>query len=96
MSDILKKLDMGRPMSEPEIFLNILNMMIKYGLEIYISRGLIEKLGVHSTGKLSDDLELTLKLETDDRTILTDYLKEVFLTYDGRDKEALYLDTIHL
>ena len=96
MSGVLKQLNFGRPMSEPEIFLNILNMMIEYQLEIYISRGLIEKLGKNATGKLSEDLELTLKLEKDDRKVLTDYLKQVFHTYKGRDKEALYWDTIHL
>jgi hypothetical protein len=96
MKHILEALNIGRTMSEPEVFLNILDMILKYDLEIYLSRGLIEKLGVHASGELSEDLELALKLEKGDRKILTDYLKEVFLTYNGRDKEALYLDTIHL
>lgn len=96
MSDMLKKLNFGRPMSEPEVFLNIVNLIIKNDLEIYVSRGLIEKLGKNATGDLSEDLEFTLNLNKDDRKTLTAYLKEVFLTYNGRDKVALYLDTIHL
>lgn len=70
--------------------------MHEYDLGIYISRGLIDKIGLHATGDVHQDIEMARALDSCDRKTLCDYLSQVFLRYDGRDKDKLYMEMLHL